>query len=497
MTKILVLGAGKSSTALIDYLIRVSGEMDWQVLVADADAASASRKTGGHASAMAYGIAGIDDPLVDRLIGEAAVVVSLLPPPLHPRIAEKCLAAGRHFLNASYLGPEIRSMDTEARRQGLVFLQEMGLDPGIDHMSAMEMLDGIRADGGKIHLFRSHCGGLVAPESDDNPWHYKISWNPRNIVMAGKEGAHYREDGREVHLPYEQLFDPRRTVDVPGLGTYAWYPNRDSLSYLDIYGMADTPTFVRTTLRHPDFCFGWKNIVDLKLTDETYRYDTDGMSLASFFQIHFDRFGFSEWLQRILSDRFDNTRAYLEDLIHLMEQQRENKGADEYLLVDRKGQLQETSIDADKSRAASGMANQMHEANLALGQLFYLGLDASTQINQGKMTAAEILQWVLERKLALQPGDRDMIVMLHEIGYTLAGKQHMKRSHLVVKGDDAVHTAMAKTVGLPLGIAAKLVVQGKMAPGVCIPVTRDIYARVLPELEREGIIFRHEHGPAD
>jgi saccharopine dehydrogenase-like NADP-dependent oxidoreductase len=492
MKNILVLGAGKSSTALIDYLIRSSGEQQWLVAVADADAALALRKTGGHPSSSAHGIRGVEDPLVDTLIQEASLVISLLPPPLHPQVAEKCLAAGRHFLNASYLGPEIRSMDAAAKQKGLVFLQEMGLDPGIDHMSAMEMLDRIRADGGDVNLFRSHCGGLVAPESDDNPWHYKISWNPRNIVMAGKEGAHYREHGKDVHLPYEQLFDHRRTVEVPGLGAYAWYPNRDSLSYLNLYGLSQVPTFVRTTLRHPDFCFGWKNIVDLKLTDESFQYDTDGMTLASFFQIHFDRFGFSEWLQGILSDRFDNTRAYLEDLIHLMEQQQAHNRTDEYLSVDRKGRLQESSLDEDKSRAASGMAIQMHEANLALGQLFYLGLEGTELINQGKRTAAEILQWVLERKLALKPGDRDMIVMLHEIGYTLEGRNYMKRSHLVVKGDDAVHTAMAKTVGLPLGIAAKIVLQGKWAPGVRIPITRDIYALVLPELEREGVCFRHE-----
>jgi hypothetical protein len=282
-------------------------------------------------------------------------------------------------------------------------------------------------------------------------------------------------------------------VTVPGLGDLAWYPNRDSLSYLSTYGLEDIPTFVRTTLRHPDFCFGWKNIIDLKLTDESVSYDTDGMNLSSFFQIHFDRFGFSEWLQQTLSARFDNTKAYLEDLIHLMEQQQDVSHADEFLAVDRKGRLQESSIDREKNEAASGMAVQMHEANLALGQLFFLGLDSPEMINQGKRTAAEILQWVLERKLALQPGDKDMIVMLHEIGYQQGGRRNMVKSHLVVKGTDPVHTAMAKTVGLPLGIAASLVLQGKIRPGVQIPVHRDMYELVLPALESEGIRFVHEY----
>ncbi|MCU0381210.1 MAG: saccharopine dehydrogenase NADP-binding domain-containing protein [Chitinophagaceae bacterium] len=493
MKRILVLGAGKSSTSLIEYLIRESGHQDWHVHVADMDPGLASRKAGGHSRASAHGISGVDDPQTSNLISQCDLVISMLPPPLHPKVAAQCLSAGKHFLNASYMVPDIQAMDSEAKQKGLVFLCEMGLDPGIDHMSAMALMDGIRREGGKIDSFRSHCGGLVAPESDNNPWHYKISWNPRNIVMAGKDGAHYRENGLDVHLPYEKLFDPERKVTVPGLGDLAWYPNRDSLSYLSTYGLEDIPTFVRTTLRHPDFCFGWKNIIDLKLTDESVSYDTDGMNLSSFFQIHFDRFGFSEWLQQTLSARFDNTKAYLEDLIHLMEQQQDVSHADEFLAVDRKGRLQESSIDREKNEAASGMAIQMHEANLALGQLFYLGLDSPEMINQGKRTAVEILQWVLERKLALQPGDKDMIVMLHEIGYHQEGRRNMIKSHLVVKGTDPVHTAMAKTVGLPLGIAASLALQGKIRPGVQIPVHRDIYELVLPALESEGIRFVHDH----
>ena len=492
MKTILVLGAGKSSTSLIEYLIRESVHHDWHVRVADMNLAAAEQKTGGHPRASAVGISGIDDPQLEILIRDAQLVVSLLPPPLHPPVAARCLAASRHFLNASYLGPEISSMQAEATEKGLVFLCEMGLDPGIDHMSAMALLDEIRAKGGTITSFRSHCGGLVAPESDDNPWHYKISWNPRNIIMAGKDGAHYRENGQEIHLPYEQLFDPARRVEIPGMGEYAWYPNRDSLSYLSLYQLEQVPTFVRTTLRHPEFSFGWKNIVDLKLTDESVQYDTDGLSVSAFFQIHFDRFGFSDWLQKTLSARFDSTRAYLEDLIHLMEHQAGGAG-DDLLKVDAQGQLQASSIDSEKNVAASGMASQMHQANLALGQLFYLGLDSAELINQGTRTAAEILQWILERKLALRDGDKDMIIMLHEIGYRLDGADREVRSHLVVKGTDPVHTAMAKTVGLPLGIAAKLVLNGHIKPGVSIPVSSGIYAQVLPELEKEGIRFAHNN----
>jgi saccharopine dehydrogenase-like NADP-dependent oxidoreductase len=490
MKRILVLGAGKSSTSLIEYLIRNASAEDWHVDIADMNLGIAASKAGDGRFATAHQISGIEDELVLKLVRASDLVISLLPPPLHPAVAALCLQYGKHFLNASYLGPEIRAMEQDVQKRGLVFLCEMGLDPGIDHMSAMAMADEIRGKGGEIVLFRSHCGGLVAPESDDNPWHYKISWNPRNIIMAGKEGAHYREDGKDIHLAYASLFDPQRVVQIPGFGKYAWYPNRDSLSYMPTYGMKQVPTFVRTTLRHPDFCAGWKHIVQLKLTDETVYYDTDGMTVSAFFQIHFDRFGFTEWLQEMLSRRFNETRAYLEHLISLLEK---NPGGasegDQFLAVDPSGNLKGTSLASEKAVATEAMKQQMDEANLALEQLFFLGLDSPEMINQGRKTAAEILQWIMEKKLALAAGDRDMIVMLHEIGYRLDGVQRMMRSHLVVRGDDALHTAMAKTVGLPLGISAGLILQGKLRPGVQIPVSADIYQLVLPVLEREGIRF--------
>ena len=210
-----------------------------------------------------------DPSAADALIDQADLVISLLPPNLHLQAAQKSLHAGKHFLNASYVSKEMQGMHEEAVAKGLTFLCEMGLDPGIDHMSAMEIIDGIRKSGGRINSFKSHCGGLIAPESDDNPWHYKISWNPRNIVLAGKDGATFRENGDDRHVGYASLFDPSRIVQVPEMGPYAWYPNRDSLSYISKYHLQGTETFIRTTLRHPDFCFGWKNLVDLKLTDET------------------------------------------------------------------------------------------------------------------------------------------------------------------------------------------------------------------------------------
>lgn len=497
MKHVLVLGAGKSATVLIEYLLSEAGRGDWHVHVADLDPQLAASKVGGHPRGTSYGLSAQDPEGFRPWVERADLVVSLLPPPLHPPLATACLQAGRHFINASYLTSDLRDMDAEARSKGLTFLTECGLDPGIDHMSAIRLIDEIRASGGRPTSFRSHCGGLIAPACDDNPWHYKFSWNPRNVIHAGRDGALYRQDSREVRVPYGELFDPSRTVDVPGSGKYAWYPNRDSLPYLATYGLEEIPTFVRTTLRHPDFCFGWKNLVALHLTDDTVMYDTDGMSLSSFFQIHFDRFGFSDWLNDTLAVPFRETRSHLEELIRLLEadsaRPAEDRVHDDIMLVDGQGGLRSMSVSGTRSHAANGMANRMHEAKLALSQLFFLGLDSGEMIDKGRMSAADILQWTMERKLALGPKDRDLVVMMHEIEYETGGVHRRVTSTLSLEGEDPVHTAMARTVGLPLGIAAGLVLTGRLSvPGVNIPIYPHIYRAILPELESRGILFKEE-----
>jgi len=303
-------------------------------------------------------------------------------------------------------------------------------------MSAMKLVDEINADGGKITSFQSHCGGLVAPESDDNPWHYKISWNPRNIVLAGKAGAHYRENGEEKKVKYENLFDPSNRVMIPGIGNLSWYANRDSLSYTSLYGLEDAPTFVRTTLRHQDFMVGWKNVIDLNLTDETVQYDSSGRSLAELFKAHFDKNNLGNWET-----------------------------------IPFKG-----------------------ENGLVKKQLSYLGMnDVNTPVNKGMCSAADILQFSLEKNLALRSDDRDMIVMLHELSYLNNNNRSSVRSTLVVKGEDNLHTAMAKTVGLPLGVATKLILGGEIGlRGLHIPTSSEIYEPVLKELEEYGICFNEE-----
>jgi len=432
--RILVFGAGKSATCLIDYIIKEAAIHHWQVTVADGDLSLAQTKVGHHTYAEAVSINAENQEERQRLVQQASIVISLLPPALHFLVAQDCVLFEKNLLTASYTDNNIRSLQPAIEQKKLLFLCEMGLDPGIDHMSAMQLIHRIKLNGATITSFNSHCGGLVAPESDDNPWHYKISWNPRNVVMAGKAGAVYRQDNATKKMGYTELFNEARTTAIPGMGELAWYPNRDSLDYIPLYDLKGATTFIRTTLRYPAFCFGWKQIIELKLTDETVFYDTDTLTLQSFFKQHTEHHGL-----------------------------------------------------------AGEIKTKMQQALFAQ-QLEWLGLhNNTTLINRGRCCTMDVLQFGLEQTLALAPADKDMIVMLHEIDYSLNGKQYRVKSSLIVKGDDNQRTAMAKTVGLPLGIAAKLILQQKInATGLHIPIIPSIYEPVLHELQQHGIVF-HEN----
>ncbi len=295
---------------------------------------------------------------------------------------------------------------------------------------------------------------------------------------------------------YEELFNPSRTVDVPGAGVLAWYPNRDSLPYIDIYNIDSAENFVRTTLRYPEFCFGWKNIVQLKLTDETPEYNTNGMSLKTFFQHHLHRHGFSEWIEKQLTAKFIQTKNLLEKLQLLLNaeediDEEQMKELRDFMMVDDNGKLLDINLEEVKTTAAATVAGQMHEANLAIKQLFYLGMDDDTTIiNLGNCSAADVLRFAIEKKLALKPHDKDLVVMMHEIEYEKNNERHALKSTLVLKGEDGIRTAMAKTVGLPLAIAAKLILLGKInITGLHIPVIPEIYEPVMKELEEHGISF--------
>ena len=496
MKCIVLFGAGKSSSVLIDYLKQNSEQYNWQVFVADASLETAYQKTGEHELVTPVQADVYDEEERASLVQKADVVISLLPPSLHILVAKDCVAYSRHLLTASYIDGSIRALETEIKNKGLLFLCEMGLDPGIDHMSAMQMIHRIQSEGGMITSFKSHCGGLVAPESDDNPWHYKISWNPRNIIIAGKAGAVYKENGKMIEKQYNDVFKQYTTLNIPNLSLLGWYPNRDSTPYIELYGLHKAHTFIRTTLRRFEFMLGWQNVIDLKLTDDTLFYDTNQLSIADFLEDHFEKVDFEKWRAEN-PDRDAELAEKLDENLQRLKEEEQLAGEKgktiepEFMVVSSKGELINIDYENDIKKATDTVEMLYWKAAMALEQLAFLGIDdEETFINKGVCSVTDILQFILENKLALQPHDKDMVVMLHEIEYTINNKEKKQSSYLVVKGENSTQTAMAKTVGLPLGIAAKLLLEGSLAErGLHIPITPSIYNPVLDELKRQGIGF--------
>jgi saccharopine dehydrogenase (NADP+, L-glutamate forming) len=432
MQHILLIGAGKSTSVLIEYLKKTVAKKQWHLTVADTNIAVVQQKLNNHPYTSAVQL-NIEDTIQrNNLIQHASLVISMLPPNLHGIVAKDCVVFSKHLLTASYVNEGIHDLEDEIKAKDLLFLCEMGLDPGIDHMSAMQLITRIQQQSGTITSFKSHCGGLVAPESDNNTWRYKISWNPRNVVLAGKAGALFKENNSIQHTNYELLFKSYGKVKVDSLGTLAYYPNRNSLNYMQLYNLDNAATFIRTTLRYPEFCKGWQSIIDFKLTEEEKKYNTNHLSLASFFKQHFKNYAVEDALSNIQSNAL--------------------------------------------------LKNQFESLGLNDDEIY---------INQGFCSAADVLQFILEKKLALKEEDKDMIVMLHEIEYKAYGQQFVVKSELIVKGENNVYTAMAKTVGLPLGIAAALILEGVItARGIQIPTIPNIYEPVMKALAEEGIAFK-------
>jgi saccharopine dehydrogenase-like NADP-dependent oxidoreductase len=436
MKNILLFGAGKSATCLIDYLLTNAPRQKWHVTVVDSDLMLIKSKTGKSYYVTPVAIDIRDQQARQTLVEETDLVISLLPPSLHILVAKDCLQYRKHLLTASYTDPEVKKLQKDIQKAGLLFMYEMGLDPGIDHMSAMKVIHSIEKKGGLIYSFKSYCGGLISPESNDNPWQYKITWNARNIVLAGQSGATYKDKGKVKELNHEQLFDQSKTIVIPGLGKLAYYPNRDSLAYMSSYNLDNIPTFMRATLRYPDFCEGWSAVIRLGLTDDSRKIQTDNLS-------------FFKWAtQHVKTDK----QLSNEENVAL------------FLGVSSKSKV--------------------------IRQLKYLGLLNGEVINQGEQTNATVLQQAMESRLGMSPNDKDMIVMLHEIEFERRNIATRMHSYMIVQGEDNLRTAMAKTVGLPLGITAKLLLQDKIAlTGLHIPVMPEVYNPVLKELEEHDIRF--------
>jgi saccharopine dehydrogenase-like NADP-dependent oxidoreductase len=444
MTTILLLGAGRSAASLLHYLLRYAPSEEWQLTIADVNPAHLVPVLAAHSEyARAVPFSMQQEDVLQALVSQADIVISMLPANFHLLVARTCLRYRRHLLTASYATDEIRALHAEAQESGITILMECGLDPGLDHMSAMQVINDIRARGGQLTSFKSYCGGLLAPDSEaDNPWKYKFTWNPRNVVLAGQGTAKCLEQGQLRFIPYQQLFARYVALEVPGYGQFEGYANRDSLSYRVPYGLDDIPTMLRGTLRRPGYCAAWHALIRLGLTDDTVPLgNTSGLT----------------WRELVA--------AYL------------------------------PLVPADFDLAAHLAAYLgLDPAGEEMQRLTWLGLFSDKPVGHANATSAQLLERLLSEKWQLQPHDHDMIVMQHQFEYELDSSSYYRTSSLVVLGDDATHTAMAKTVGLPLGMAVRRLAAGEITHrGVIIPTHPDLYEPILAELKQEyGIEFAEE-----
>lgn len=448
MKTILVIGAGRSTSYMIHYLLDNSITENWKVRVGDVSLELAQQKTVNHinAHAMVFDVNNVNQR--EEEIQQADIVISMLPAIMHISVAKDCVRFKKHLVTASYVSKEMAALDEEARAAGITMVNECGLDPGIDHASAMKVIDKIHEEGNELTLFKSYCGGLVAPEYNDNPWGYKFSWNPRNVILAGQGTAQYIENGEYKYIPYNRLFTQIEKVTVnTNTGStlmFEAYANRDSLSYRKIYNISAIPTMLRGTLRMPGYCKAWNVFVKLGLTDDSYSIDaTDNLTYQQLMESYLPA----------------GKKSCTQKLIDLMGTEMD---AETLYKIEWSGILEDKKIDIEKIKMSSNY-----------------------------VSPAMILQDLLEEKWKLQEQDKDMIVMQHQFEYK--NKQHAIKkisSSLIVRGQNQTYTAMAKTVGLPLAIVAKRILQNKITTtGVVIPVIKEIYEPLLFELELLGVKF--------
>ncbi|PTX59283.1 saccharopine dehydrogenase-like NADP-dependent oxidoreductase [Kordia periserrulae] len=445
MRNILIIGAGKSASYLIKYFLDKSHTEKLHITVGDINLESAKKLVGNHENASAIELDVFNKESRQTAIKEASIVISMLPARFHIEVAKDCVSYGKNMVTASYISEEMQALDEAVKEKGLVFMNEIGVDPGIDHMSAMEVIDRIRDNGGKMILFESFTGGLVAPESDTNLWNYKFTWNPRNVVLAGQGGtAKFIQEGTYKYIPYNRLFRRTEFLNVEGYGKFEAYANRDSLKYRSVYGLDDVLTLYRGTIRRVGFSRAWQMFVILGMTDDSYIMENSAdMSYRDF------------------------VNAFLPysptDSVEL--KMRHN------LKIDQDDTLWEKLLELD---------------------LF----NPNKKVGLKNATPAQILQKILMDSWTLAPDDKDMIVMYHKFGYEKDGEKYQIDSKMVILGEDQTYTAMAKTVGLPVAIAALKILNGAITtPGVQLPITKEVYRPILDELETFGIKFIEKKVP--
>jgi saccharopine dehydrogenase-like NADP-dependent oxidoreductase len=442
MRNILIIGAGKSASYLIKYFLDKSVTEHLNITIGDLETSNAKKWIGNHPNANALTLDIFDKSAREQAVQNADIVVSMLPARFHIEVAKDCLKFGKHLVTASYVSEEMKVLDSEAKAKNLIFLNEIGLDPGVDHMSAMQVIDRIRAAGGKMLLFESFTGGLMAPESDTNLWNYKFTWNPRNVVLAGQGGAaKFLQENKFKYIPYHRLFRRTEFLEVDGYGRFEAYANRDSLKYQEVYGLADIQTLYRGTIRRVGFSRAWQIFVLLGMTDDSYTIaDSENMSYRSFV---------NSFLPYSPTDSVELKLRY------------------------------QLKIDQDDI-----VWEKLEELNI---------FSDDKKVELKNATPAQILQKILLDSWTLSPEDKDMIVMYHKFGYELNGKKHQIDATMVCTGEDQTFTAMSKTVGLPVAIATLAILNNKIQSyGVQIPTKTELYTPVLNELKDFGVIFNEK-----
>jgi len=434
MKRVLILGAGLVSRPMVSYLLNLP---DIETIVASRTVSKAEELIQNHPRGRSVSLLVDDDASLHRLIAESDVVVSLLPYIYHITVARHCIGLKRHLVTTSYVSDAMRTLDTEAKKAEVILLNEIGLDPGIDHMSAMEIIERVNASGGKVVSFISYCGGLPAPEANDNPLGYKFSWSPKGVLMAGRNDARFLKDGEEVVIPASRLFASFQLIDIPEVGEFEFYPNRNSLPYVQLYGLEGIRTMIRATLRNRGWCETMQAISDLGLIkDDRIRQDIAKMT-------------YRQWLREFVPGRGD-------------------------LQLDI----------AQRVKLPIG--------HPVLERLNWLGLFDERPIGLDSGSNLDVIAKTMWERMQYKLGERDMIILHHQFEVFYSEQQGERiESTLVDFGEPGGDSAMARTVSLPAAIGVKMLLEGKLRlTGVQIPTHRDIYQPILTELKGLGIAFK-------
>ena len=434
MKKILILGAGLVAGAHTRYLLK---QPDFHVTVASRTLSKAQDIVKGYPNGEARQLNVNDEAALEDLISQADLSVSLLPYAYHPTVARLCIKHHKHMVTTSYVKETMAKLDGAAKEAGVMVLNEIGVDPGIDHMAAMKIIHQVQRDGGEITSFKSWCGGLPAPEANTNPYGYKFSWSPKGVLLASRNSARYLEDGKEVVIPGEELFDHRWIVPVEVEGktiVFEGYPNRDSLPYMETYGIKTTQTMFRGTLRNAGWCETLKKIVDLGLIDTKELADIAGLTFA-----------------QLTARLIGSTGDLRKDLAAHLE---------------------------------------IAEDSEVMERLEWLGLLSDDPLPAKKNTPIDILTAQMLEKMGYDEGERDLLLLQHEFVAEYPDRKQEITATMVDFGIPHGDTSMSRTVGLPAAIGVRLILQGKInLTGVHTPVVPEIYEPVLAELEKLGIGF--------